>query len=498
MVDNPEETPQSHDSGKMVARNTAFGVGAQVALKVAGFFFSVLIIRNLGNSAFGQYSIVLAWAGIFSVFGDMGISQYLTREIARDSSKASEYFWDVVSLRLILSVLATILTVVGAVLYGYSTEIVLGIGLYTLTFVLQAFLQPLFSVLIGNERIDVTSIFGVLGQIMFMVIGGLFLLANLSFVWLVGASIIYLPVILILTIWIIRRNNLTPPRFKISPSSWRPLLIAGFPFAMIQVSLSFAFDSDTIILSRFRDDQEVGWYATAYRLMTAFFVFYQPFNSAVVPTLTKLHAKDPDALRPWYYRSVKVMLLFSLAIAIGGTLLSDQIITFLYTSEVLPASIAFAILTWYLPVQFYTAFAGNLATTMKQEAKAARIYAFEGILNIVLNLILIPSLGLVGASLATVLTMLAGSALFYVLFRRILGPGLDKNRLMRMAAAGILMGVVVLLLRNVNLFVAIAGGGITYLGFSYVLGVFTAQELSFAFGLLNRFRPKSSAVAQQP
>ena len=62
--------------GKIIARNTIFGLGAQFALRVVNFTFTVLIIRNLGDSQFGQYSIVLAWVGLFGVIGDLGINQY--------------------------------------------------------------------------------------------------------------------------------------------------------------------------------------------------------------------------------------------------------------------------------------------------------------------------------------------------------------------------------------------------------------------------------------
>ncbi len=485
-------------SGRIVARNTAFGVGAQFALKIASFCYTVLVIRNLGNSAFGQYSIVLAWAGLFAVFGDMGISQYLTREIARDHTNANRYFWDVVSLRLLLSGIASVITVGGAILYGYSEDIVLATGLYTISYLLAAFLVPLISILDGNERVDVTAMLSVLGQIISMILGGLVLYARLNFIWLVVAGFLNMPVLIVFCIRVIRRNDLTPPRFHIDRSTWRKLLIAGFPFALAQISLSFAFDSDTIVLSHFYDAEMVGWYATAYRLMIALFVFAMPFNQAILPTLSRLYASDPETVRPWYYRTVKVMMILTFAFAIGGTILADKMIVFLYGPDVLPAAVAFGILTWYLPFHFYTSFAGVLAVTMQREGRGSQIFAFEGVLNIVLNLLLIPPLGIIGASIATVLTMLAGSWLFYILFRRALGPGLDLRRLPRLAVAGIIMGIVVWFLRDTNLFVAIIGGGLVYTVMVFVLGAISPQETAFITAVFRRIVTRQGVVTQQP
>ena len=66
-----------------VFRNSAIGLAAQLIIKVLSFAFSILIIRNLGASAFGQYSAVLAFGITFSILSDLGLSPYAVREIAR-------------------------------------------------------------------------------------------------------------------------------------------------------------------------------------------------------------------------------------------------------------------------------------------------------------------------------------------------------------------------------------------------------------------------------
>src|SRR5215475_5417825 len=119
-IEKPKRSP-----GRIIARNTAFGFAAQIALRAVSFLFGVLIVHRLGTAEYGQYNIVLAWTGLFSVLGDLGITQYFTREIAREPQKTSELFWDMVVLRGLLAVLAAGVTTAGAILHPYSTEIVL-------------------------------------------------------------------------------------------------------------------------------------------------------------------------------------------------------------------------------------------------------------------------------------------------------------------------------------------------------------------------------------
>src|SRR6476659_5462963 len=102
-VENVAAKPE-RSATQRIARNTVIGIGAQFGVKLASAVFQVLVVRQLGGAEFGEYSSVLAWAGLFSVLGDMGVTQYLAREIARDRSKTTELFWDTVSLRFVLGI----------------------------------------------------------------------------------------------------------------------------------------------------------------------------------------------------------------------------------------------------------------------------------------------------------------------------------------------------------------------------------------------------------
>jgi O-antigen/teichoic acid export membrane protein len=495
MPDTAVATEQPKRSvGRTIARNTIFGLGAQFALKVVTFIFQVLVVRRLGGAQYGQYQTVLAWASVFSVIGDLGITQYFTREIARNHTRASELFWDMVALRLILALLASIVTTVGAVAYGYAFEIVFAIFLFTLTYFLQAFLVPLNNVITGNERLDITSVFAVISQVIFIVSGGLFLFLGLDFIWLVIASALNIPVITYLSLRVVRRNNYGPPRFRIQPREWFRIIRAGLPFGFQQLTLSFAFRVDTIVLSRFVSDLQIGWYNVAYQNLTLTIVSAATaFNNALLPTLAREHERDPQAVRPWYYSSVKMILFLALPIAVGGMLTADKIIA-IYQPEIAPAAVALAILIWDIPFVMYHAFCGILTTSVKLEHPAARIYTSLGIANLLLNLLLVPRFGIIGSSFATVFTDVLGAVQFYFLFRREFGAGLGFSRLIRLAMAAAVMGLVVYALRDLHIGILAAIGGGVYLALVWWSGAFSPEERTRLIGFANRL---ISAVARR-
>ncbi len=493
-VEKPKRSP-----GRIIARNTAFGFVAQIALRAVSFLFGVLIVHRLGTAEYGQYNVVLAWTGLFSVLGDLGISQYFGREIARNPEKTNELFWDMVVLRGLLALVASSVTTFGAIAYPYPSEIVLAIFLYTLTYFLQAFLAPLQAVLAGNERLDITSAFDVLGQIIFIIAGAIFLFISKDFIWLIVAAFINIPVLIYLCYRMVRRNNLGPPRFHLNRGLWWTIIKAGLPFGFIQLALSFSFRVDTIILSKFVSNAEIGWYNIAYGLTLTFMTLTRAFNFAILPTLAREHAQEPKKVLPWYYRSVKMMLFIGLPLAVGGMLLADPIITTIYGAENQVAYLSFFIIIWDLPIVMYTAFCGNMTTSIRRETGAAKIYISQGIINVIINLVLIPRFGMIGSSFATVLTDLAGAFLFYFLFRREFGSGLGLKYLLRLALSAALMGIIVFILDRVGIhfILVIPIAMVAYLGLVWGTRSFTPDErqqlMSIVHRITRRFQPQPTA-----
>ncbi|MEO8609116.1 MAG: flippase [Chloroflexota bacterium] len=479
---------------RIVFRNTIFGIGAQLALKAANFVFIVFVVNQLGGSAYGQYQIVLAWAVLISFIGDMGITTYLSREISRDPKRANDLFWDTVSLRFILAIICTIVTIGAAkLLTDYSDEIILAIGLYTITYFFMMIIDPLGRLLSGNERVDIFSILDVIAKVSFMIVATIFLLMGLGFVWLVLAGPITMPLILILHIWAVRRYHLGPPKFHVNPGMWWAVLKAGLPFAFIQLAITFALRIDTIVLSSYVSDEMIGWYSTAYNLTLTLTGVAVSFNNALFPTLTREHETNPEVVRPVYYRLVKMILFISLPIAVGGMLTAGKIVTLLYKPEIAPAMIPLAIMVWDIPLSMYHMFSSYMSTAIQTERRAALIYVTMGVLNLVLNLLLVPLFGVVGAALTTVLTDLVGAALFYFMLRHQLGAGLGLKRLIRVPLAAALMGILIYLLRDQSLFVMVGAGAVAYIALIWVSGAFSADELSILTSFVTRrLRPRAA------
>jgi len=157
-------------------------------------------------------------------------------------------------------------------------------------------------------------------------------------------------------------------------------------------------------------------------------------------------------------------------IAIGGYLVAEPLLLWMFGSTYAGAGAALAILIWSVPLSVFRSvgLAGLLAR--ERQDLALKTTTSSTILNLILNVALIPPLGVIGAAWATVATEAARMTLAFVFTIRQGWPGLPVARCLRPAAAAVGMGVVVWALPEFNVLLRIAAGGATYAGLLLAVG----------------------------
>jgi O-antigen/teichoic acid export membrane protein len=391
-----------------VFRNSAIGLAAQLVIKVLSFAFSVLIIRDLGASAFGQYSAVLAFGITFSIISDLGLSPYAVREVARlrdqpeGEEKANQLYGNILSLRLILSGITIVLVVAAAWLTNRPLLMIGAIALNSLGLLLYSIQGASDSMLMGYERMDISSGAKVLNQLAFVVIGGLLLFLGWGYYGLILATLIGVGVMTVIC-W--RGVRSLGVRFRRpDPQSWLRLLRVSIPFGIIGFALGLSYKFDTVLLNIYRGDAETGFYNAAYNLVFSVVLFSNVINTALYPSLSRQSVSDPGNLNRSFDRSLRYLMVFALPVAVGIWSLADQIIPFLFTQSFGPAIPALRIVIWVVPLMFISEFFGYIVVIAGREKKAARAVLVSTAFNVLINFMLVPRFGIIAAAVMTVVT----------------------------------------------------------------------------------------------
>jgi O-antigen/teichoic acid export membrane protein len=245
---------------------------------------------------------------------------------------------------------------------------------------------------------------------------------------------------------------------------------------MAMVFSTIAFRVDSVLLSLLQGNAAVGFYSAPYKLIELLMFVPMIYTTAILPVMSNNFKSSFDSIKKVYERSFKYFIILGIPIAALSTILANKIILLLYDAAYLPSVPALQILIWTVPLIFLTYICGTLFVSIDRQDLVLKITFISMVLNIVLNLILIPIYGFMAAALVTVLTELIAFIFLYY-YSSILICKLNlKNYIAKPALATIIVSLFVLKF-DLNIFLIIIISSILYLGLLVIFKTFSKQDI---------------------
>src|SRR5262249_18033287 len=192
---------------------------------------------------------------------------------------------------------------------------------------------------------------------------------------------------------------------------WRGLLSAGLPFLAAQGLGMFVFRIDVLMLGWLASEAAVGWYGAACRLMEAFNFIPQFLTLATFPVAARLWAAQSEQFRPTVRKTLHLLVVITVPLAVALLVLADEIIGALFTLERYRPSVPILrVHALSLGMVFVDYYLVGILMAIGRERQWIRIVAAACLVNPALNWVLIPltasRLGNagIGAGLATLVT----------------------------------------------------------------------------------------------
>jgi O-antigen/teichoic acid export membrane protein len=231
------------------------------------------------------------------------------------------------------------------------------------------------------------------------------------------------------------------------------MMISLFSFIYVKI--------DQVMLSFMKGDVVVGWYSAGYQLITVLNVLPLILLTFGYPIFAKLSNKKKE-LRAFLERLLYYCLVLMLPITVGVMFTAGRVIEFIYGFNTVQSATAFRILIIAEVFVFLTIVMGDFISSCDKQKVFSNITASGAVINLVLNLILIPKYSLYGAAFATLITYLGIFVFSYIYIRRsIIKFSLFRSFIVPLIGS-ILMGFVVYKLIFLNIILLIAIGGIVY------------------------------------
>jgi O-antigen/teichoic acid export membrane protein len=199
------------------------------------------------------------------------------------------------------------------------------------------------------------------------------------------------------------------PKLHSNFGVWKEILRESWPLALTGVFIMIYVRIDQLMLMSMKGANAVGYYAAAVRLTETFSFIPSAFMMSVFPVMSSYFKTSKDSLTTSYRMSFKYMLMLIIPIAVGTTLLSKPIISLIYGQRFLPSASALSILIWSEVFVFFGIVNQQTLISTNKQRIDFTLTSISALVNVVLNLILIPQYGIVGAGIATAISYAVGS-----------------------------------------------------------------------------------------
>lgn len=393
-------------------KNISFIGVSKLFTTLLAFILVPVATRKLGSEQFGIYTLATTLGFILVLLSDMGIYTITAREISKKPGIASSFYSRVFSTKIFLTAFALPMLLGYLFIMKYDATSVYVILVFAVSAVLTSFSKSAFGVFQGFQRMQYEAICISTEKIISFAIGIAFLFLGFgvkTFIWsfvISGIALFALAHFYLYKLFI---------KFRLRFSTKQSLVILSVStYVGASAFLAMIYNHlDILMLSKMANLTDIGHYSAAYQILRVTSIFPTILATAFLPQLTQL-SKKPESLAELFAKGLGYLAIIIIPLVPAIMILHEPLFIFIVGPEMLPGADAFQILAVAVVFQMLNIFFVPLYVATDHQRKIVQFQVIGLVVNVVLNLLLIPLYSFMGASYATVATELCIFALIYV------------------------------------------------------------------------------------
>ena len=370
----------------------------------AGLIVGLWVARYLGPRQFGQLSFAIAFTGIFSSIATLGMDDIVVRDLAKSPEKTGDILGSAFTLRVVAALIAFAIVMVwiSAMRRGDTLTIWI-VAIIAAQFIFQSLnvidlyfkskVQSKYTVYATNAAFLLATV----AKVVLLVLKA----PLIAFAWMTLIEIVIASALLLV---VYRVRGLIITSWRTQLPIMRDLLRDSWPLILSGISVMISVRIDQVLIGQMLNDKQVGIYAAAARISEVWYFIPFAISTSMLPLLVE-SKRQGEAL--YYERLQKysnVLALVSICFVIVITILAGPIIRVLYGPAYAGSAGVLRVLIWggsLVPV------AATWSYWMLLENRTKTMFYFNvfgAILNVILNLLLIPHFGIMGSAYATLIS----------------------------------------------------------------------------------------------
>lgn len=386
--------------------NAGWPILARTSGLIIAFVTTIYVTRSLGPENYGQLSYALSFVGLFGILASLGIDSVLYRDLVNHPEKRHLYLGTAFGIKLIMGIV-TALVIVGSALTVVHDDV----SRYIILILAPVFLgTALQTTLIGDFGGQVKPKYP---SIIHLIIVFILNILKAGIIFL-GGGVLYLGAVLLLEPFLYAALLLTAHHrifgtfhaWKFNAKIAQELLYESWPFIFISAFTFIYSRIDQVMLKHMVGASATGIYDAAVRIAEVWYLFPSIIASSLFPAILNAKKTNPTEYRSRLLLLSGFLIIISLAFIIPLSLVSKPLIGLLYGSAFTASVAPFLIYLW---AGIFASLDNVTHWYLLAEKKRKIIFfitALSAVINIGLNLILIPIYGPSGAAASTLVSYL--------------------------------------------------------------------------------------------
>lgn len=393
---------------KKIIGNTAWLIGAEILNKASNIIVTIIIARVYGNESFGQFSTAFSFIMIFSVLADFGINNLVIREIARKKEDATRFIGNSLLLKIPLSLFTLVAIVAVTILTNQPQPVRIFIYLLAFYTVFNSYNTLAKAIFRSFERMKYETFLKLFESLLLIMIVATFAFLHVT-PYAIAATYAVLALLTFALSLHWTRKHFFSVRMQWDSLTVTYLLKHAWLFGLASVFVMLYFQVDTVMVNKIRGDYETSLYSAAYNIILGLALFPSLLHATLYPLFSRKYGGKLSDLGPNVKRYVPTLFGAGVVIAIILYYAAPWLISFLYGEDYSEAVGALQIIAFLLPFLFFCNFMGTVFSAINKQVLNTWVTGLSIVINIVLNSVLIPQYGFIGASVASLISIIAMS-----------------------------------------------------------------------------------------
>lgn len=384
-------------------KNAGWIIGGRLANKALAFLVSILTARYLGPSNNGLIGYVTAYVTFFASICNLGINSVIIKDFVDNPEEEGAAIGTTLVLRAVSSALSAVMITGIVWLMDRDPLTVLVAALSAVGLLFQVFdtLKKWFQAKLQSKYVAIGTLIAYVAVSAYRLV---LLATGKSVSWFAMATSVDYLAVAIFLLWAYRRKG--GPRLSFSMKKAKQLLKASSSYIIAGVMVSVYASTDKLMLKQMLDEASVGYYVTAVSLSTTWTFLLEAVVDSMYPSVIQSYNQDKALFEQRNRQLYAIVLYCALFVSLVISLLARPLISVLYGAAYLPTVGPLRIICWYTAFS-YLGVARNAWMVCENKQKYLKyLYIASAVLNVALNLLLIPYWGPTGAAVASLVTQI--------------------------------------------------------------------------------------------